>query len=244
MDDDPEVIRQQMEETRSSLTDKIEQLEQAVTAKVQNTSAAVTDTVDSVREAVQETVESMKGSVTDTVESVKETFNVPRYFREHPWASFAAAVGAGFLGERLIGGMPRSSVARGMSRALYRPPPPSYNGGRRETASPPPTRAAAPSGSSWMGEVASKFDDEIGKLKGMAIGTAFGLLRDFLNRSIPANLTDQIGEIVDSVTRKLGGQPMRGNLLDSFAGVGGRGKTSRERDAGAEARAGDRAGVV
>ena len=54
MDDDPEMIRHQMQETRSSLTDKIERLEQTVTDKVQSTTAAVTNTVESVKGAVQD----------------------------------------------------------------------------------------------------------------------------------------------------------------------------------------------
>src|SRR5439155_3985836 len=80
MDDDPEVIRHQMADTRSSLTDKIERLEQTVTAKVQTTTAAVTDTVESVKEAVQDTVQTVRGTVTDTVDTVKEAFDVRRYF--------------------------------------------------------------------------------------------------------------------------------------------------------------------
>ena len=53
MDHEPEeVIKQQMLETRASLTDKLETLEQQVAGTVHSAKAAVTDTVDSVKEAV------------------------------------------------------------------------------------------------------------------------------------------------------------------------------------------------
>ena len=69
MDDEPEVIRQQMEETRSALTDKIERLEHQVVGTVQNTTRAVNDTVENVKEAVQETVSTVKDTVSGTVEA-------------------------------------------------------------------------------------------------------------------------------------------------------------------------------
>ena len=147
MDDDAEVIRHQMQETRSSLTDKIERLEQTVTQKVQTTTAAVTDTVESVKGAVQDTVQTVKGTVNDTVDTVKEAFNVRRYFEEYPWAAFGAAVGAGFAGGVLLG---TGAHARGdritelHSRGRpYTGPNPSNDGGCRNSvfiipAYPPP----------------------------------------------------------------------------------------------------------
>ena len=69
MDDDPEVIRSQMEETRSSLTDKIERLEQTVTDKVQG----VADTVESVKGAVRDTVDAVKGTNAKILDTRKTT---------------------------------------------------------------------------------------------------------------------------------------------------------------------------
>ena len=77
---EPEVIKQQMEETRSSLADKLETLEQHVlgtvhdtTSAVSNTAEMVTDAVEGTVESVKETVENVKESFMETVESVKET---------------------------------------------------------------------------------------------------------------------------------------------------------------------------
>jgi phosphate uptake regulator len=74
MDDSPEVIRLQMEETRASLSEKLETLEQQVVGTVQDARAAVTDTVETVKEAVHE-----------TVETVKDTFDIGAQMQRHPW---------------------------------------------------------------------------------------------------------------------------------------------------------------
>jgi ElaB/YqjD/DUF883 family membrane-anchored ribosome-binding protein len=248
MDDDPEVIRHQMEETRSSLTDKIERLEQTVTEKVHTTTAAVTDTVESVRGAVRDTVDSVRGTVTGTVETVKETFDVRRYFEKYPWAALGAAVGVGFVGGAVLGAGGRrrdDRIPTLHSRGEVATEPPvsshghhGHNGGpkRRSSASSRATHAA----SSVAHEISSKFGDEIGKLKGVALGAMFGLVRDWIGRSATGDVGRQIAEVIDDVTRKLGGQPIRGNLLESFGNLGGHGKASRERETPAEMKVGGR----
>jgi ElaB/YqjD/DUF883 family membrane-anchored ribosome-binding protein len=259
MDDEPEVIRQQMADTRSSLTDKIERLEQTVEQKVQSTTAAVTDTVESVKDAVQDTVETVKGTVTgtvdtvrstvnSTVETVKEAFDVRGYFEQYPWASFGAAVGVGIAGGVLLGGGGRAAerIADLHSRgevATTRTAPSHNGGGRKRSAvasrAASLTTKSADAAHQFAGELASKFGDELGKLKGVALGAMFGLVRDWISRSAPPEVGNRVGEVIDDVTRKLGGEPIRGNLLDSFTGLTG-GKSSREREASAEARPGSR----
>jgi ElaB/YqjD/DUF883 family membrane-anchored ribosome-binding protein len=247
MDDEPEVIRRQMEGTRSSLTDKIERLEQTVTDKVQTTTAAVTGTVQSVKDAVHDTVDTVKCTVNNTVETVKETFDVRRYFAQYPWASFGASVGLGFAGGVLL---ESGHHARGdrigelHSRGeVGRASAPSHNGGARKRS--PAARMAAPAqaGQRLVGEVASKFGDELGKLKGVALGAVFGLVRDWISRSAPPEVGTKVGEVIDDVTRKLGGEPLRGNLLESFGGLA-RGKASREKETVSDARGNFRAPSV
>jgi len=256
MDDDPEVIRHQMEETRSSLSDKIERLEQTVTDKVQATTTAVTDTVTSVKEAVQDTVDSVKGTVTgtvdsvrdtvsNTVETVKETFDVRRYFREYPWAAFGASVGVGFLGGGVVGSGSRArgdriTNLRSRGQSFAGPSSTSsYTGGDgRRAASFTASPAHAEPG--WTGEIASRFGDEINKLKGVALGAAFGLIRDWIGRSAPGEVSGRIAEVIDEVTRKFGGEPIRGNLLETFRGFTGGGKSSRERETTGFVRSSDR----
>jgi ElaB/YqjD/DUF883 family membrane-anchored ribosome-binding protein len=254
MDDEPEVIRSQMEETRSSLTDKIERLEQTVTDKVQSTTAAVTNTVESVKDAVHDTVESVKDSVTGTVDSVKttlsntvdtvkEAFDIRRYVEEYPWASFGAAVGVGFVGglvlgtgahargDRITGLSSRGEAFRGGRATGY-----AGNGHSPAAAAQAASFDTAPAHAEpgWMADVSNRFGGELGKLKGVALGALFGFARDWIAKSSPPQVATRIGEVIDDVTRKLGGEPLKGGLLDSFSGLGG--KSSRERDATAEAR--------
>jgi len=235
MDDDPEVIRHQMEATRSSLTDKIERLEQTVTKKVD----AVTGTVQNVRGAVRDTVDTVK----ESVETVKETFDVRRYFREYPWAAFGVSVGAGFAGGMALGSGARARGDRitGLrSRGQpFRAAPPSYNGGERRQTDGSYTVSPAHGAPSWAGELSSRFGGEIEKLKGLAVGAIFGLVRDWIGRGAPGDVGRRVAEVIDDVTRKLGGEPIRGNLLDTFTHITG-GKSSRERETASEARIGQR----
>ena len=76
MDDELEVIRDQMERTRSSLADKIETLEDRISG-----------TVEEATEAVEH-----------TVEAVKETFNMRKHIERHPWLMIGGAMTAGCLG--------------------------------------------------------------------------------------------------------------------------------------------------
>jgi ElaB/YqjD/DUF883 family membrane-anchored ribosome-binding protein len=101
--DEPEVIREQMAETRTALTDKLETLEQQVMDTVTETTSAVTDTVESVKEAVEETVTAVKDTVQDSVQAVKNTFDLPRQMNRHPWLFLGASVAVGYLGGRLLG---------------------------------------------------------------------------------------------------------------------------------------------
>ena len=77
----PEEIRNQIEETRSSLTEKLETLEHEVKETVRGATDAVVGTVQSVRSTVECTVEAVKGSVESTLESVRRTFDVQRRSR-------------------------------------------------------------------------------------------------------------------------------------------------------------------
>jgi len=242
MDDDPEVIRHQMDETRSSLTDKIERLEQTVTDKVNS----VTDKVESVRGAVRDTVDTVKGTVADTVETVKETFDVRRYFREYPWAAFGASVGLGVVGGMALGTGARArgdriTGLRSRGQAFAGGGPTHDGGGPRRMREARFTASPAHAVPGWAGEIAGKFGDELGKLKGVAIGAAFGLVRDWLGRSTSGEVGQRLGEVIDDLTRKFGGEPIRGNLLDSFGYFGGAGGKSRERDTPTEARGANRA---
>src|SRR5262245_1321712 len=102
MDSQTEVIKMQMEETRSALAEKLETLEQHVVGTVQEASAAVTGTVTDVRAAVQDTIGTVKDSVEETVTSVKNTFDLSRQVEQHPWIMLGGSVAAGYIVGRLL----------------------------------------------------------------------------------------------------------------------------------------------
>jgi len=261
MDDEPEVIRQQMEETRSALTDKIERLEQQVVGTVQDTTQAVSDTVTSVKEAVQDTVSTVKDTFSGTVDSVKDTvsetvvamkdaLDVRGYVEEYPWASFGAAVATGFVGGLLFESGHRASARiadlHSHGEATYARGHTSFDGGQRPWADTEATRgsrfAAEPAhtGPSWVHQLTERFSPEIDKLKGVALGALGALVRDLVVQSAAGPLGDRLSNVIDDFTRKLGGEPIRGSLLNTDDTTAA-GKSSRERDTATEGRR-DRAG--
>jgi len=240
MDDEPEVIRQQMAETRTDLTRKIEALEHQVVDTVQHTTQAVSDTVESVKEAVQGTVTTVKDTVSDTVYAVKEAVDVRGYVREYPWASFGAAVASGFVGGLLFDGGRRAERriadlhSHGEVMSSYGRS--GSNGSRRPQEDFEPAQTER----SWVSQLTQRFAPEIDKLKGLALGAVGALVRDMVAQSTSGQVGDQLSRVIDDFTRKMGGEPIRGPLLQT-CDTSAAGKSSRERETASEARR-DRAG--
>jgi len=183
----PEEIREQMAETRAALTDKLE----------------------SLQERVEGTVEAAQETVQDTLQAVKRTFDLKYQVNQRPWTMVGVSVLAGYtlgcLG-RVYGG-----------RRAGAPVP--INGtladGRSSTFTAHevlPVRAPDPQLPVEKRSVLSQFDEELGKLKSVAIGAAMGLVRDWMKEAAPT-VSHQLDEVMDSATRKLGGEPIAGPLL-------------------------------
>jgi ElaB/YqjD/DUF883 family membrane-anchored ribosome-binding protein len=216
---DPEQLRQQIDETRSSLTEKLETLETEVKDTVKSATSAVVDTVETVKHTVEQTVETVKGTVEGTVETVKDTFDLHRQTERHPWAMVGGSILAGFLTGRLLPGAERIGRAlhfhegpRGDGSPMgFRTPEASYSSG----AAPAYQGTAEAASPGVLSELADKFAPEIDKLKGLAIGAAMGLVRDLIKQSVPATMVEQAEGLVDSFTTKLGGQPISGPVWPS-----------------------------
>jgi len=217
MADHAEVIRQQMAETRASMTEKIEALEKQVTETVKETTETVSETVDTATEAVKDTVEA----VSDTVEAVKETFDISAHFRNYPWMAVGGSVALGYvLGAMLLPSsqpqvqtvpvpvptptpMPSttssstSSSALGSMSALDRP-------ASAETANQP----AGTTHHEACAEKHPNLSDVFGQLKGLAIGTAVSLLGEMVMQSIPRDLKGNFSGLFNQLTEALGGKPV------------------------------------
>lgn len=237
---DPEVIRRQMEAQRASLAEKLETLENKIVRTVDEAREAVAETVQTVKDSVQSSVDTVKDTVNTSVETVKETFDLPLQVRRHPWAMFGGSIAFGFVAGWALNRVMNPGRGTGTSwgyapassagAASYARPSYGAQGGYREearaaatfTGAPPSPAPAEPSsppaahGPSWIDELARTFAPEMQKLKGLAIGAAMGIARDLLTQQLPEQLRPQLDEMINNVTSKLGGEPVQGHLLDEL----------------------------
>jgi hypothetical protein len=84
-----------------------------------------------------------------------------------------------------------------------------YDGAPRSESA----RAAEPAEPGMLHRIGQTFEKEISQIKGLAIGTALGLVRDLAKDSVPDSISHKVEEVIDSITQKLGGQPVAGRLL-------------------------------
>jgi len=206
MENEPEVIRQHMDETRTSLSEKLEALESKVAEPVNVTVDAVTETVEHVKESVSAVADSVQGAV----ESLKETFSLSRQFERNPWMMFGASVAAGFVAGRLMrspGRMMSNLASAGASAA--KEVASSATSAAKEVASSA-VEAATPS---WMSPSdgqsnggPSFVQETMGTLRGLAVGALMGLVRDLAAENLPGEIGKTVADSVDDLTTKLGGK--------------------------------------
>ncbi len=236
MVNETEVIREKMEATRGELSDKIEKLEQQVVDTVQGATSTVADAVQGAKEmveSVKDTMEGAMGTVKDTVDSVRDTmenvtgavggavddvketfqdaaecvrqtFDLPRQVDQHPWLMMGGAVAVGFVAGKLLPHAPEA--ARAVGRAAQA-------SGRLAGSALSAAGSAASSAGSWWGTLESMFGPELGRVKELALGTLFGVIRDVAVQAAPESISRQVREIIDSATSKIGGKPVEGAVL-------------------------------
>jgi ElaB/YqjD/DUF883 family membrane-anchored ribosome-binding protein len=215
MAEQPEVLREQIRETHEALASKVSTLEDKVVGTVNNTTEAVAETVENVKATVSETVEAVKETVTETIQTVKRTFDIEYQVREHPWPMMAGAVGAGFLAGRLL---PRVTCSVEKSFSNLRSDQPARSAYTSAAAAAPTHNGHGnvPSGQeSWLGGLAHQFRDELEQVKCIALGTLFGLVRDWAIQNLPEKLAPHVQEVIDNVTTKLGGTKIEGPVMEN-----------------------------
>jgi len=166
MDAEAEAMRQQVEETKSQLVEKLETLEQQVSDTVQSTGAAVNATVESV----SGTVESVTGAIQDTMKSVGGVFDVRSHVKAHPWLTLGGSLAFGFL------------MARHFSRPR-RAVPVTVTGwpqdGTGQTAQPEVVAAAVRAAY----ESGLRVNSPVRQLQTMAMGALVGVAQDVVSRA-------------------------------------------------------------
>jgi ElaB/YqjD/DUF883 family membrane-anchored ribosome-binding protein len=204
---DCDEMRQEIDCTRSAMADKLGALEDRVM-----------DTVHSAQETVQDSIQSAK----DTVATVKRNFDVKYQVEQRPWAMVGGCFLAGLaLGSVLQGVRLRSrqtpdrlAVNETTLPGNSRLPAEQHSNGSVAAAAPSPRLHGVPPSRPGIFD---RFQDEIDKAKGMAIGYVMGLVRDSIKESLP-QLASQIDGVMNGVTTKIGGEPSPSSA-DSLAKV-------------------------
>jgi len=220
MDDQPEVIRQQMEEKRSQLAEKLEALESQVTDTVQATTAVVTETVDAVKETVSNVTDTVKETVdqaAEAVHSVGRALDIRLQTEQNPWLVFGGSLALGFTVAQLLpsfkeNGRDDSHDRTWGERLQALEASSSTQGvGRHQTAATPPAAEtrAEPQDEGQKGWLW----DQLGRLKGLALGSLMGVVRDLAARNLPGELGQRVAQEVDSLTTHIGGEPIHGSLF-------------------------------
>jgi len=225
MDAEPDVIRQDIEQTRDSLAKKVESLEEEVKGTIENVKETVEGTIESVKEKVQDTVQTVTSSVEETVSTVKRTFDIPHQVEQHPWAMAGCSLLAGMATGYLLGGRRASGGGWGSEPAPHSNLQAGYAPAAASSFQPAaaePARAE-PQGPGLLSSMLAPFESEISKVKETAIGILVGLVRDKIKEVLPPNLAANVDEIMNSATRKAGGEPIRGPVLpeETTSGLGG-----------------------
>lgn len=177
MIDTPELLQEQIKETKSQLSDKLESLEQQfhVAETVQTTRTAVAATA----EAVQATVASVSGAM----QSVSQAFDVRRQISQHPWVALGGAAVVGYVAHQLMTGPQLKAV-------------PSFDGastlgeftpvnGHPVDQSVEPINVAATAAATRAYNETLMLSSPLLQLKSLAINTLIGIARESAALAIP-----------------------------------------------------------
>jgi ElaB/YqjD/DUF883 family membrane-anchored ribosome-binding protein len=192
MDPEPNVIREQIDETRSSLTEKLETLE-----------AEVKGTVQSARE----TISSVKESVQSAKETVKRTFDVEYQVNRHPWAMLGLSLVSGVALGALLGG--RMSADRRIARRLAEAPAEPDGRAEGTPVAALSRLAQEPQRPGFMDKLSSQLGDEFEKVKDQAVTALVGVVGNVARKSIPA-LANAVEEMMTRAASEMGAPPQHG----------------------------------
>jgi hypothetical protein len=225
MDETPEVIRLQMEETKAQLSDKLESLEQQVSETVQSTGTAVNSTV----EAVHETVDAVTGAVQDAVRTVSHAFDIRRQFDRHPWLVLGGSVALGYLAAEVLTGSETKSEPP--PETVPSLPPSADNADHRNGR--PAVESAASAAAVAVARESDLQSSSWRQLRSAAIGVLSGIVQDVASRavphvmdylignraSVPANRSDSNGEQRSSPRRQESSEAVRSRFIASSEAV-------------------------
>jgi hypothetical protein len=187
-----ERLRADIAGTRSALSNKLESVEQELRDNVRKTTDSVVDTLHAVKDTFTGTIDEVRDRFTGTVNTIKSELDVRRHVRAHPWLMMTGSAVAGYAAARLLPPAGRTTLQYSRSEPM---PATSI---REEL----PTRPGT------LQRVVERFEPELRRLRGLAIGSAMGVVRRFVRDNAPSSITEELDEIIKSTTEKLGGRPL------------------------------------
>jgi len=248
--------RHDIEETRASMTEKLELLEERVRETIEGTKSAVEDMVENVKGTVDETVEAVKGTVDeakstvedivenvkgtmdDTVTMVKQSFDLPYQVEQHPWLMLGGSVLVGCL----LGGMlsRRSNRARFSSYIPANTSPisghtigsgvysmPGEASSNGESEEYTESRTRSQSTDrSRQSSILGQFQDEFDLIKSAIIGTLMSTVREMIKQNMPS-VAPYLEKAINSATTKLGAQPFESTEQSSQSNAHSRSQAER-----------------
>jgi ElaB/YqjD/DUF883 family membrane-anchored ribosome-binding protein len=235
MDQEVEVMRQQMRATRQALSEKVQALEDHVVGTAKDAVTTVRNTIDTATASAQEIVANARETVHETVTAVNKTIHeaaaavgrvmdVKGQVQQRPWTMLGLSVAAGYFAAVLLRKSKRTAITVTLPQAngdtthkaqsFAR-----HNGGLAPTefARTQMPAANAPPVQSFAGGLTDTLAGEIAKLKGIGIGVAIGMIRDLAIRASPESIADRITDLMDSMTIKMGGEPVVGPVVHNPA---------------------------
>src|SRR5262249_41385001 len=143
--------------------------------------------------------------------------DVKRHVQQQPWAMMGLSAAAGFLTGRLLekrrSGEPPISPSAGNGKHGRK----ARLAGSRGGPAARPLSSAASAAGSGSSKFSEAFAPEIARVKGLAIGTLLGVVRDIVACATPEKIAPALAEVIDNVTVKLGGEPIPGPVVPSMA---------------------------
>jgi hypothetical protein len=185
-------MRHDIDTTRAAMADKLEALEDKMIGAAQSAQATVENSIQSAKDAVA---------------SVKRTFDINHQIEQRPWTIVGGCFLAGLAVSYLIpkGRPSQESGVRGQESA------------KKANSSPTPdSRPLTPEKADTPSKpgIFEPFQEEIDKVKGIAIGFVMGLVRDSIKESVP-EMASKIDDLMNGITTKLGGEPVQPHSRDS-----------------------------
>jgi ElaB/YqjD/DUF883 family membrane-anchored ribosome-binding protein len=211
MAEEPEVIREQMERTRASLSEKLKALEQHVAGAVQGATDAVAETVGTVKETVQATVSTVKENVQATAKTVQEAFDISLQFQRRPWLMLGGSMLVGYMAGTMLQRRRAPRVQSTAAAVCAGPIAGKHHEASQAHTSEPEHGTFHEAG--WMDKLSAAVEPELAKLKGLAIGATMGVLRDMVAKSVRGEMGGKLRGIIDDATERLGGRPIEQPIL-------------------------------